>query len=337
MNAGSNEGVTSSRIKVLALLSGGLDSTLAVKIAQNLGLDVEAAHFTTPFCLCDKCAVQAVAERFDIPVHHIFLGEELLDLLVDPPHGYGSRMNICIDCRILMFKRGKELAENIGAEYLVTGEVLDERPFSQRLSAMRLIEKEAGLEGRILRPLTGRLLPETELEREGLIDRRKLYGIRGRGRRPQMRLAEELDIGDYPCPSGGCLLTDPHFARRLREYMTHEGRPTLQDVALLRLGRHFRLGAAKVVVGRNEGENHLLSAMAEKMGMPYMSVIGCVGPVTLIMGEHDGETIERSAAITVRYSDAPRDVPVEVRYTGSYVTTIKATAIDDRELYKWRI
>ncbi|MFQ6053568.1 MAG: hypothetical protein ACE5OO_04980 [Candidatus Bathyarchaeia archaeon] len=246
-------------------------------------------------------------------------------------------MNICIDCRILMFKRGKELAEKIGAEYLVTGEVLDERPFSQRLPAMRLIEREAGLEGRILRPLTGRLLPETELEREGLIDGEKLHGIRGRGRRPQMRLAEELDIGDYPCPSGGCLLTDPHFARRLREHMAHEGRPTLDDVALLRLGRHFRVGDVKIIVGRNEGENRRLLAMAERMGIPYMSVVGYVGPVALIKGEPDGETVERGAAITVRYSDAPRGVPVEVKYTGRHTETIRAVAADDEELRRWRI
>jgi len=192
----------SRQVKALALLSGGLDSTLAVKIAQNLGMDVEAVHFTTPFCQCDKCAVDAVGEDLKVRVHHVFLGREFLDLLVDPPHGYGSRMNICIDCRILMFRRAKELAAEIGAEYFVTGEVLDERPFSQRLHAMRLIEREAGVEGRVLRPLSAKLLPETELEKEGAIDRGALYSIRGRRRLPQMRLAEELGIKDYPCPAG---------------------------------------------------------------------------------------------------------------------------------------
>jgi len=334
---GSKETMALGRKKVLALLSGGLDSTLAVKISQNLGLGVEAVHFTTPFCICDKCSVQAVAERFGLSVHDIFLGEDFLDLLVDPPHGYGSQMNICIDCRILMFKKGKDLADKVEAEYLITGEVLNERPFSQRLPAMRLIEKEAGLEGRVLRPLSGRLLPETELEREGLVERKKLYNIRGRSRKPQIRLADELDIRDYPCPSGGCLLTDPQFAKRLRDHITYEGRPTLLDIALLRHGRHFRINGSKIIVGRNEGENHLLSATAENAGIPHMSVMEYVGPVTLIKGEPDEETIIRGAAITVRYSDAPRDGQVDVKCSGTHLTKIKASAIDDRELDEFMI
>lgn len=175
----------SRQVKALALLSGGLDSTLAVKIAQNLGMDVEAVHFTTPFCQCDKCAVDAVGEELKVRVHHVFLGREFLDLLVDPPHGYGSRMNICIDCRILMFRRAKGLAAEIGAEYFVTGEVLDERPFSQRLHAMRLIEREAGVEGRVLRPLSAKLLPETELEKEGAIDRGRFTPSEGDGGCPR--------------------------------------------------------------------------------------------------------------------------------------------------------
>jgi len=329
--------VVTKQVKLLALLSGGLDSTLAVKIVQNLGLDIEAIHFTTPFCLCDKCAVDSINEEFKVKVHHIFLGQEFLDMLTNPSHGYGSQMNICIDCRILMWKKAKELAEKIGAEHFVTGEVLDERPFSQRLPVIRLIEREAGLEGRILRPLSAKLLPETELEREGLIDRQALYSIRGRRRLPQMRLADELNIRDYPCPSGGCLLTDPNFARRLREHMAHEGRPTLDHVALLKLGRHFRLGTTKVIVGRNEGENRVLTSMAEGRGIPCMDVVDFMGPVTLIMGNIKDEIAAKSAAITVRYSDAPRGTPVQVRYINEDEIILTAEAIEDEELEKWRI
>jgi len=329
----------SERVKVLALLSGGLDSTLAVKIVQDLGMDVEAVHFTTPFCQCDKCAVNAVGEELRIKIHHLFSGEDFLDLLMDPLHGYGSQMNICIDCRILMLRKAKELAEKIGAEYFVTGEVLNERPFSQRLPAMRLIEKEAGLEGRILRPLSAKLLPETELEKKGLIDRGALHSISGRRRTPQMSLAEELGLRDYPCPSGGCLLTDPQFARRLRDHLFHEGRPTLEQIALLRLGRHFRMGAAKIVVGRNEEENPALLAIAERRAMPHMSAVEYVGPVTLVLGGRDDEIVEKAAAITARYSDAPRGAPVEVRYTNEVgaTTTLLAIPIEDEELEKWRI
>jgi len=327
----------SVRTKVLALVSGGLDSTLAARIVQNLGMEVEAVHFTTPFCQCNECAVENMSEEFKIKVHYVFLGQEFLDLLVDPPHGYGSQMNICIDCRILMLKKAKELAERISAEYFVTGEVLDERPLSQRLPALRLIEREAGLEGRILRPLSAKLLPETELEKRKLIDREALYSIRGRRRLPQMRLTEDLGIKDYPCPSGGCLLTDPHFAKRLREHLIHEGRPTVEQITLLRLGRHFRLGSTKVVVGRNEEENRVLQAIAEARGIPHMIVAEYVGPVSLVLGDCDAETLEKCATITVRYSDAPKDVPIKVRYANGCETTLLVEAIADEELERWRV
>lgn len=329
--------MVSKRKKVLALLSGGLDSTLAVKVVLDQGMDVEGVHFSTPFCNCDKCAVDRIGEEFKIKVHYLFLGQEFLDMLPNPPHGYGSQMNICIDCRIHMLRKAKELAEQIGAEYFVTGEVLDQRPFSQRLPTMHLIERETGLERRILRPLSAKLLSETELEREGLVDRESLYAIHGRRRLHQMRLAEELGINDYPCPSGGCLLTDPHFAKRLRDYLAHEGWPILEDMFLLRLGRHFRLGATRIVVGRNEEENHILLSMAERKGICHMSVVEYVGPITLIMGRADDETIEKGAAITVRYSDAPNGILTEVSYTDGDVITIQADAIANEELETLRI
>ncbi len=322
--------------KVLALLSGGLDSTLAVKIMLDRGVEVEAVHFTSPFCNCDKCAVDLVGKEFDVRVHHVSMGQDFLDLLVDPPHGYGSQMNICIDCRILMFRRAKELAKELGAEFFVTGEVLGQRPFSQMFPAMRLIEKEAGLEGRILRPLSARLLPETELERIGVLDRESLYAIKGRRRLPQMRLAEEINVKDYPCPSGGCLLTDPAFARKLRNYLTHDGKPSLEDMFLLRVGRHFRVGETWVIVGRNEGENRVLLSVAERSWISHMSVVGYMGPVTLLM-DGDDEAIRKSAAITVRYSDAPRCTPIEVSYTACDTSTIVTEAISDEELETLRI
>lgn len=324
-------------VKVLALFSGGLDSTLAVMIAQRLGFEVEAVHFTTPFCVCDKCGVEERGRELGVRVHHIFLGEEFLDLLMDPPHGYGSQMNICIDCRILMFKKARELAERIGAEYFVTGEVLGERPFSQNSSAMSLIEREAGLEGKVLRPLSGRLLWETELERRGLVRREDLYAIQGRRRTPQIRLAEELGLKDYPSPSGGCLLTDPQFARRLRDYLSHEGRPKLEDALLLRLGRHFRVGRARVVVGRDEEENRALEALAERRGITRMRVSNYVGPITLVLGGDGEDLLARAAAITVRYSDAPKDIPVEVVIHDGAERRINVRAIGDEELSNIRI
>lgn len=324
-------------VKVLALLSGGLDSTLAVKVMLDQGIDVEAVHFTTPFCLCDKCSVDDAGRRFGIRVHGVFLGQEYLDMVLNPPHGYGSQMNPCIDCRILMLRKAKEMAREMGMVCIVTGEVLDERPFSQRREAMNAIEKEAGLEWEVLRPLSAKLLPETEVEREGLIDRGRLFSIRGRRRLPQMRLAERLGIHDYPCPSGGCLLTDPQFARRLRNHLEHGGELTLKEAALLRLGRHFRVGGGRIIVGRNEGENKRLLSIARRDGMPYLEVVGYMGPITLLAGDVGEEIVKRAAQITVRYSDALKDIEVEVRHTEKMTKTLKAQAATDREINGWRI
>jgi len=192
--------------------------------------------------------------------------------LVDPPHGYGSNMNICIDCRIDMFKKAKEFADEIGADYFVTGEVVGQRPFSQRRAAMKLIEKESGLEGKILRPLSAKLLEETDMEKDGIVDREALLGIQGRTRKPQIALAEELSVYDYPCPSGGCLLTDAQFSKKLRDYLDHEGTPNIPDMFLLRLGQHFRIKGIKVVIGRDEKENRILTGLAARNGWAVLTV-----------------------------------------------------------------
>ena len=326
------------RPKALALLSGGLDSLLAVKLILEQGVDVEAVNFVTPFCLCDRYSVNKFSEDLKIKVHRIFLGQEFLDIVANPPHGYGSQMNPCIDCRILMFKKAKEIAEKIGADFLVTGEVLDERPFSQRRKAMLLIEKEAGLEGKILRPLSAKLLPETEAEKAGLVDRSKFLAIRGRRRLPQMKLADKLGLKEYPNPSGGCLLTDPEFARRVREHLKNEGKLTLNDVALLKIGRHFRVDGVKIIVGRNKKENERLSILAGTHGISYLQVADYKGPITLYVGEKDRKVLEKAAAITARYSDAPKDVPVKVtckNREGEETITVKA--IRDDELERLRV
>ncbi|MGD2201758.1 MAG: hypothetical protein PVJ38_09030 [Candidatus Bathyarchaeota archaeon] len=323
--------------KGLALLSGGLDSTLAVKAMVDQGLELEAMHFTTPFCNCDKCAVDRIGEELEIPVHYIHGGQDFLDLVADPPHGYGSHMNMCIDCRIFMFKKAKELGDEIGAEFYITGEVLGQRPFSQRRRAMELIESQAGLEGKILRPLSAKLLPATDIEESGTVDRDALYSIKGRRRTPQMELAEELGVYDYPCPAGGCLLTDPQFSKKLKEYLHHEGRLVLEDMVFLRLGRHFRLGGVKAVVGRDEGENGVLEAHALRRGLPWMEVSDYMGPITVLMGGVDESSLKLGAAITARYSDAPRDEVVAVELHGAAVRVLETASITDEELERYRV
>ncbi|MCW4038819.1 MAG: hypothetical protein NWF13_08815 [Candidatus Bathyarchaeota archaeon] len=325
------------KTKMLALLSGGLDSTLAVKIMLDQGIDVEAVNFTTPFCLCDKCAVESVGEKFGIKVHRIFLGQEFLDLLVDPPHGYGSQMNPCIDCRIFMFKKAKEIAKRIGAEGIITGEVLNERPFSQRKEAMFVIEKESGVKNKVLRPLSAQLMPETDFEKKGSVDRKSLFSIQGRRRLPQMRLAEEMGINDYPCPSGGCLLTDPQFARRLKEHLRYSYGLNLVDTALLKIGRHFRVDECKIIVGRNEEENKSLLSIAHREKKPYIDVVEYMSPITLMDGKNIDNIIQKAAEITIRYSDAPKDFAVKVKvvHRGQYI--IEARSIEDEAVEPFRI
>ena len=323
--------------KVLTLLSGGLDSTLAVRIMLEQGVDVEAVNFSTPFCLCDKCSVDSVGKREGIKIHRVFVGQEFLDLVANPPHGYGSKMNPCIDCRILMLRKAKEIARKIGATSIATGEVLNERPFSQRKDTMFLIEREAELEGKIIRPLSARLLPETEFEKDGLIDRKKLFSIQGRRRLPQMKLAEEWDINDYPCPSGGCLLTDPQFAKKIKDLLKHNGKLTLRDIALLKIGRHFRIGDCKIIIGRNSKENESIQTIAKRENKPYLEVVDYMSPTVFLEGNNVDMVVEKAAKMTVRYSDAPKDIEVDVRYGAKDINIIKVRAARDEEIESLRI
>ncbi|MCW4053948.1 MAG: asparagine synthase-related protein [Candidatus Bathyarchaeota archaeon] len=324
--------------KVLVLLSGGLDSTLAVKAMLNQDLDVEAVIFTTPFCLCDKCSAESVVEKFGIKAHAVFLGQEYLDLITNPPHGYGSQMNPCIDCRIMMMRKAKELAQKLGAKCVVTGEVLDERPFSQTKRAMQLIERKAGMEGKILRPLSAKLLPETEFEKSGQVNREKLHSIRGRRRLPQMDLAEKWGVKDYPCPSGGCLLTDPRFAERLKDLLKYKKDLRIDDINLLRIGRHFRFDGSKFIVGRNEEENHTLLMFSKGKKLPYLEVVDHMGPITLLEERCSDEVTKKAAEITIRYSDVENGVEVDVkRVLAGNVAIIRSTTASDEEINLLRV
>jgi tRNA U34 2-thiouridine synthase MnmA/TrmU len=302
--------------KALALLSGGLDSMLAIKIIQDQGISIDAINFKTPFCLCNHCSLENFVKDLKIKLHRIFLGQEFLDLIVDPPHGHGSQMNPCIDCRIFMLKKAKDLAKQIGADFIMTGEVLNQRPFSQRKKAMIHIEREADLEGKILRPLSARLLPMTEPEKKGLVDRELLLEIIGRRRLPQINLAKKVKLKDYPCPSGGCLLTDPRFSDRLREHLKYKSNLTLEDVALLKIGRHFRKNENKIIVGRNEKENNKLLMIAKKRKIAWFEAIDYFGPIGLLLGNENPDTSKIVAGIVARYSDASQNINVRISSKG---------------------
>lgn len=206
-------------MKAIALLSGGLDSTMAIKVLLNQGIEVEAINFTTLFCRCtakgSSClASQKAAQMLGIGLRVFNVSSEFLEVVRHPKYGYGRNVNPCLDCRILMFKKARDYMTQNGASFIVTGEVVGERPMSQRKEAMGIIERESGLQGLIVRPLSAKVLPVSMPEKKGWVNREKLLAITGRSRKPQMRLASEYGIVDYPCPAGGCLLTDPGFAAR---------------------------------------------------------------------------------------------------------------------------
>jgi len=294
-----------TRVKALGLLSGGLDSILATEIILKQGIEVTSFNVRSPFCLCKKngCAAVDAAKQLKVPLKMVVAGNDYLRMLRNPKHGYGRNMNPCIDCRIFLMKRAKKCAKEIGAAFIFTGEVLDERPMSQHYQAMRLIEKEAGLSGKVLRPLSAKLLPETDVEKKGLVNRSMLMDIQGRSRKTQFKLAGEFGIKDYPCPAGGCLLTYEEYAKKIRDLFTHKKHVSMADIALLRVGRHFRAGKNKIVVGRNEAENKFLTARKTKNEY-YFELPEIVGPTTILQGPKTKKAVETAAKLTARYSDA---------------------------------
>ena len=294
-----------TRVKALALLSGGLDSILATEMILKQGIEVTAFNVRSPFCLCKKngCAAIDASKQLNVPLKVVAAGNDYLRMLRKPKHGYGRNMNPCIDCRIFLMKRAKKYAKEIGAAFIFTGEVLDERPMSQHYQAMMLIENEAGLNGKVLRPLSAQLLPETQVEKKGLVNRSQLMDMQGRSRKPQFKLATEYGIKDYPCPAGGCLLTCEEYAKKIRDLFTYKKRVSMTDIALLRLGRHFRAGKNKIVVGRNEAENKLLAAQKTQSDY-YFELPDIVGPTTILQGPKTKKAIETAAKLTAHYSDA---------------------------------
>jgi hypothetical protein len=319
------------RTKAVALLSGGLDSTLAVKLVLDQGIDVEAVNFVSPFCLCRKggCGALEVAKNLNIPLKTITVGEEYLRIVRKPQFGYGKNMNPCIDCRIFMLKKAKKYAEEIGASFIFTGEVLGQRPMSQHRKTLGIIEKEAGLKGKILRPLSAKLLPPTEVEKKGLVSRETLLGIEGRSRKKQIRLAQELKVTEYSCPGGGCLLTYREFTSKLKDLFERKKRISLKDVRLLKVGRHFRFGKNKIIVGRNEAENGLLLQM--KMTNDYCFEAQDTGsPITLLQGPKTRIAVKRAAELTVYYSDRKQSV-VLVKFGKGELDKSLRTSILSRE------
>ena len=322
----------------MALLSGGLDSALAVKLMLDQGIDVEAVNFASPFCLCRKggCGALEVANNLNIPLKTINVGEEYLRIVRKPRFGYGRNMNPCIDCRIFMLRKAKKYARETGASFIFTGEVLGQRPMSQHGKTLGVIEEEAGLKGKILRPLSAKLLSPTEAEKKGFVRREALLGIEGRSRKKQIRLAEELKVTDYSCPGGGCLLTYREFASKLKDLFEHKKRVSLKDVQLLKVGRHFRFGKNKIIVGRNEAENGLL--LRTRMANDYcFEAQGTGSPITLLQGPKTRTAIKRAAELTVYHSDRKQGVVLVKFGKGEFSKSLRTRILSQEEVERLRI
>ena len=300
-------------MKALALLSGGLDSTLAVRMMIEQGISVEAINFITPFCQCRKggCGATEVAKNFKVPLKMISAGTDYLRVVRNPRFGYGKNLNPCIDCRIFMLRKAKLYAKKIDAQFIFTGEVLGQRPMSQHREALELIEREAGLKGKIVRPLSGKLLPKSEAEVKGFVDKEALRDISGRSRKRQIEMTKEFNIVNYPCSAGGCLLTDREFASKLRDLFQHKKRVTVKEVNLLKIGRHFRFGDNKIIVGRNETENNFLLQTKQRADY-YFEVPDCGSPTTILQGPKTKKAIEKAASLTAFHSDRKSEKTTEV-------------------------
>lgn len=303
-------------VRAVALFSGGLDSILACRLTIEQGIQVLALHFVTPFYALGKKSphyeARKMAGTLGIPLKMVATGKEYIQMIKNPKYGYGSGMNPCIDCRIFFFSRARKYMEEIGADFVFTGEVLGERPMSQHLQALKLVERKSGLTGRLLRPLSARLLEPTIPEKEGLIDRERLLAIQGRSRKPQIALAASYGIKDYPPPAGGCLLTDRNFTWRLKEALGH-GEETLRDMQILKVGRHFRLSSGKrVVVGRDEIENRVLHNLARK-GDIVLEPADIPGPTAVLFAGGSDIDVEIAARLCARYSDGKNLPAVKIK------------------------
>ncbi|HKK06578.1 MAG TPA: tRNA (5-methylaminomethyl-2-thiouridylate)-methyltransferase [Gammaproteobacteria bacterium] len=317
--------------KAVALISGGLDSMLAAKVMQDQGVHVEGINFFTGFCVeghthairkKDRAQPKRnnalwVAEQLGIKLHIIDVSQPYKDVVINPKHGYGANLNPCLDCKGFMVKNALDWAEANGFDFIITGEVVGQRPMSQRRDTMPVVQRESGAGDRLVRPLCAKLLPPTLPEREGWIDRERLHDFSGRSRKPQMQLAERFGFKDYAQPAGGCcFLTDQAYSVKLADLWKSRGERDyeLDDIMLLKVGRHLRPRPDfKLIIGREEGENNFLEGYRRQF--VHLRPTSHVGPLVLVDGTVDESDLELAARLTARYSKGRDAETVSVEVT----------------------
>jgi hypothetical protein len=309
--------MTEKKTIALALLSGGLDSLLACRVVMAQGIEVRAIKFVTPFFGYELLARQAayqqeVWEKYGIHVELRDISTGYLELLRQPAHGFGKNFNPCIDCKIFMLIEAKKMMAEIGASCIITGEVIGQRPMSQRRDTLRVIERDSGCDGILLRPLCAKNMPLTRVEEEGLVDREQLLAFNGRGRKPQMDLAEQYNLLDYPSPSGGCLLADVSLGRRMATFYREQQQFTVNDICLHLVGRQFRLpGGGWLAMGRDEAENQRIASLAQP-GEVRLGTVDRPGPFALLRYATDPADRLAAAGLIARYAKKGPQWPDEV-------------------------
>ncbi len=326
--------------KAVALISGGLDSLLAARMVMDQGIHVEGINFFTGFCV--EGHTHAIrkqdrnrpkrnnalwsAEQLGIKLHILDIIDEYKDVVINPKHGYGANLNPCLDCKIFMVNKARQWMDQHGFDFIITGEVIGQRPMSQRKDTMPVVARDSGAEDRLVRPLCAKNLPPTLPEREGWLDRDTLHGFNGRSRKPQIALAARYGFEDFAQPAGGCcFLTDRQYSVKLADLWKTRGSRDyeLDDIMLLKVGRHLRPRPHfKMIVGREEGENRFLEGYRKRF--VHLLPTSHLGPLVLLDGEVDAEDIELAARLTARFSkgrDAER-VTVQVNDVGGAMRSL---------------
>ncbi|MBQ9693449.1 MAG: hypothetical protein IJV69_01665 [Kiritimatiellae bacterium] len=318
-------------IRGISLLSGGLDSMLAICMLREQGIEMEGVVFKSPFF--GTASAEKAARQLGVKLHILDFSDEILGLVRHPPHGFGGAMNPCIDCHAAMIRCAGEFMRAGGYDFVSTGEVLNQRPMSQNRKSLETVAEASGLKGLLLRPLSAQLLDPTTPELDGRIDRTRLGAISGRNRQPQRELVRRYGLTEYPSPAGGCLLTEKGFCRKLKDLFDHTaGIPPLADVELMKFSRQFRLpDGGRIIVGRNRLDNQTLKGL-QKEGRLILHTVNIPGPTAAVIGTIPETDLQRAAAIIADYGDKGALTDIIVRILPpqgeAYEITVKPLSRD---------